>query len=551
MPATSQLTTNGQQSSGRIERSSRRSTAPQSPLAYLGMMVPWSWASRGGSFFRWCEPENRCRALAAWVAAVVLLLALGVVGGRVVGEPPMAGRGGRHGIIAGPRQLLAMLGMTDEDWTSWRDERPLGEAEKSLLLETVFRLSRFHPAEWELWEQPVSQFDRVWSDIDRYRGEVIGLDGTIESYSRLAVSDELRERYELGEVFAVRILTGRGGERRIIELIVPRLPASWGTGLAVGQPVRARGICLKRLQVSQAGGRDGRRGDQRGEESSADSTRGLLMVGPSILWYPDRPDRSLRVARDHLDLVRAGFSLELLDDARRTDGRGLLQADRECFFQMLRAVAKVSVGKDRAPSIDSLFPLLRDPQGSIGRRVRLRGRTRRVAKVMVLDPRDRRRLGFDYYFQIDLFIDLKGARIEIHPPKQDGKEVEAEPVILANVYPVTLCVLELPASLDDELGGNPSANVRMPVEVDGYLMKSWAYHSPIMARFGGESRQRVPLIMVADIRPLEFTPDGRVGIWLAGLFIVGLGSLWVWVWRTGRADRAARQRIQDRLRNSD
>lgn len=420
--------------------------------------------------------------------------------------------------IAGPRQLLGMLGLEQDFWSQWRDDTPLSPAESDALWQIMFLLNRFHPADWELWHRR-STFADTSERIGGMRGRIVGWTGHVVSYKKIRISDEQRERFELKEAYAVRVAVGEAGEAGV-ELIVPRVPRAWSAASAKGQTVFAQGLCLKRLDAST-----------------------LLLVGPRVHWRPSRASSKLRVTPDQIALVRQGFDLELLDDARDTNRRTLGQIDRECFLKMLRAVDRLAKSsRPSDPAVDDIIRLLDRPERWIGRRVRVQGRTRRIAEIMILDERDRRRLGFDSYFQIDLFVDLKGSKIIIRPPAQAAAGENTEPIVLRGVYPVTLCTVELPPALREKLGDHPSGNIRLPCEVDGYLMKLWAYHSPVVAKFGDDSRQPVPLIIASHFQLLAPPKQQTPAIWFAALFLGGLVLIAAWVWRTNRADAEARRR---------
>ncbi len=426
--------------------------------------------------------------------------------------------------IAGPRQLLGMLGLEDDFWSQWRDDTPISPAESDSLLQILFLLNRFHPADWELWQRRATFADTV-ERIGEMRGQIVGWTGHVVSYKKIRISDEQRERFELKEAYAVRVAVGESGEASV-ELVVPRVPRAWSAASAKGQTVFAQGLCLKRLGAST-----------------------LLLVGPRVHWRPSRASSKLRVTPDQVALVRHGFDLELLDDARDTNGRELGHVDRECFLKMLSAVDRLAKSsRPSTPAVDDIIRLLDRPERWIGRGVRVQGRTRRIAKIMILDERDRRRLGFDSYFQIDLFVDLKGSEIIIQPPPQASAGEKTEPIVLRGVYPVTLCTVELPPALREKLGNQPSGNIRLPCQVDGYLLKLWSYHSPIVARFGEESRQQVPLIIASRFELFAAPKQETPAIWFAAVFLGGLALIAAWVWRTNRADAEARRRWR-RMKN--
>ena len=420
------------------------------------------------------------------------------------------------------REFLDLLGIPKASWAAWKDDVPLQTDESGLLLDLVFRFSRFHPAEWELWQTIDVSAAEVMANPSAWRGKILGFSGEVATTAQVALDKTLLEQYELENVYQIDV---KIDDVHRIRLFTTRIPEVWKTASAVGQPVFCRGIFVKRNRDSM--------------EQDGSSQPSMWLVGPGVIWQPDRAVKDLAITADHLPLFQTGFDATLLDDARQTNNRGLGQQDRECFLMMLRATRSLA-NEPSSPTPTELIELLKLPKEWVGRSVRMRGNTRRVAKVYITDPKDRDRLGFDSYYQIDLFVDLAGSRIVIRPPQ--GKKADA--IVLNNVYPITICSLSLPPELEAAMNGGPSADVRIPLVVTGRFMKLWSYHSPLVAKFGAKSRQSAPLVMATRMKA-STVPVSRVlsGAWIAVAFALGLAALWLWLWRTSRRDRAFRGRF--------
>ena len=483
-------------------------------------------ASRGGTCF-WLESRIPF-VLFALVCLGLTDLKL-PASQAVKGEKRTEATSDRSSDFSGPQELLEMLGVTEKDWNAWRDNQPLTPDENARLLGLLFHLTRFHPAEWQLWQARDVPPGRVIKEPDGWRGMVLGFVGVVERYGRARMDPDALARFELKQVYQVDLrIKAQDGTPRRVRMIARRLPDAWHKASAVGERVLCRGIFVKANQTKV--------------DEDAEPIATLWLVGPAPNWYPTKPHKPLGITTDQTRLAEAGFDVGLLDQARKENNRGLGQGDRECFLQLLRSVARLEAEDQAEPGVDEVITLLREPRKWVGRKTRLRGRARRVAKIFITDFRDQQRLGFDSYYQLDLFVDLEGARIEIKPSSKSDARAE-KPIVLADVYPATICTVNLPESIRRAMGDDLAVNLNSSVVVDGYFMKLWAYHSTLVAKFGDESRQAVPLIMATRVEMIEPPkPNHAVGIAI-GIALLSIGGLvWFYIWKTSKSDRAFRRK---------
>jgi len=69
----------------------------------------------------------------------------------------------------------------------------------------------------------------------------------------------------------------------------------------------------------------------------------LVLAADRIAWHPDRVDADLGIAEDHVLLGDLGMDVGLFDQVR--DRKGLVAADRECFYQLLTAVGRADAAE--------------------------------------------------------------------------------------------------------------------------------------------------------------------------------------------------------------
>ena len=141
--------------------------------------------------------------------------------------------------------------------------------------------------------------------------------------------------------------------------------------------------------------------------------------------------------------------------------------------------------------------MLTQPETQHGRLVSLSGTAKRVQKIAIDEPDIQQRFGIDHYYQVDVFVSLDNTEIRFEP--KGGKK---EAPVFRNNYPVTCCVLALPAGLPAR------DDISVPVRFAGVYFKLWAYKSEYVSAFDDRQRQVSPLFIattprVAEVRRLR------------------------------------------------
>jgi hypothetical protein len=264
-----------------------------------------------------------------------------------------------------------------------------------------------------------------------------------------------------------------------------------------------------------------------------------VFAAERIAWLPDRPDPDVGITADQVLLADQGVDAGLYDAIRSNNGKALLSADRECFFQMLAAVARLEPDPlfGQTTRRFDLPTLLSQPETRQFQLRTFRGVVRRVQKILVEEEDLRLRFGIDHYYQLDVFVDLGDQELRIVQGRDASKAA-----LFRNRYLVPCCVLRLPPGLPER------EDLSQQVDIAGFFFKLWAFKSDYVQAIDTSQRQLGPLFIATTPRLVEPPPiyDPFWG-WVTGVTILCvLVGVFFAVWRTSRKDReiakAARHR---------
>ena len=420
--------------------------------------------------------------------------------------------------------FFELLGFGADWWSAWEETFSGKQPDARHVAELVSSFQKIPTGAWELWTAVPNGRGGA-----RDAGPVIALrSGTVRELTAWNLDPALQARFELPPLYDV-VVVPDDDSTRVVHFITAHVPDIWFEQAPAGQHVLARGVAW----------------------NSGDAAK-MSIIGPRILWLPSAPAQALGISADHVRLASAMFDVGELSAIRQADRKPVGQADREAFWEMLRAARRL---RGPLPSgtrpIDSVTRLLTESAKLAGRAVRLRGSIRRVTRIEITDAVERRRLGFDHYYQLDMFADLGDAAIRIGSGKRTKgtSEPAATPKIVTGMYPVTLCTVDLPSELSRRTGDGSADKIHWAVVVEGYFFKQWRYHSDFIAAFGKDARQVVPLVMATHMAPAPDLPGSRSiasGLAVVMVILVAVAAAVV-IWMR-RRDRAVQERMR-RLRN--
>jgi hypothetical protein len=422
---------------------------------------------------------------------------------------------------ASPRQCprnLAAVHIGPSQLDGFFHGQPLGPGEEDVLAKILYRFSRLGLDNVEYWRRKDATWDQVAAAPSDFRGEIFHLRGRAIRVAEHRLLPELAELFEFDRYYRVTLAIDDSPYQALV--CTREVPSAWKVGQPVDrsldEPASADGLFLKLGEVA--------------ERATAPQ---LVFAAGRVAWRPDRADPAAHLGPDQLALSQWGFDLGLFDAVRAANGRGIGDADREAFYQLLAAIGRAPPGGlSNAPAID-LVSLLEHPAEQHGKFVAVQGIARRVTKVQVSDQDVQRRFGIDHYYEIDLFLPVGDKTLRF------GKGDDSP--VYANTYPATLIALRLPPEL--AAGDNRNDSVR----ADAVFMKVWSYRAAYTSQFNRV--QPAPLLFTVRPVVVAFERGSNVvsGVLVAGAFVVaGLVIGIIFWWYRGSDQEAERARRRER-----
>lgn len=402
-----------------------------------------------------------------------------------------------------PRELLELLGLADwlDRAADGADFPPQGD---ELLWRSLYTMRRLSLAEIDRWQRPEPVAD-LRASPEKFRGEIVGVTGTLVSFSRHEPPAEAAERFDLSEYYRCEIEVGPEHDRAIVYAL--RVPKQWQADAPVSQRVGVKGLFI------MLGGKDALAPADSGEETKDEDPSPPVFVARRIAWYPQTP------------LGDLDMDVGLFDEiSTRTD---MKPDDRECFYQLLAAVGRAgtqqllrAVPKEGRDA--EVLPLFNRPQSQQGRLVELTGTARRAVRVRVEDRDIIERFGIDHFYELQVFTS----------DSQDN--------------PLTFCVRELPPGFPEE------ERIIESVRIAGFFFKKWGFRSSAAAepaKPGVVRKQLAPLLIGREpvwIRPVPADQRFANGVFLV-LFVVLTVVLWLVVMRLTRSDAKFHRQVSQRF----
>jgi hypothetical protein len=337
----------------------------------------------------------------------------------------------------------------------------------------------------------------------------VGLEGRAVFAAPLILPPEQAEIANRPALDVVRVKTAAG----LVDVIADAIPKAWPRWQPLDEPVTVTG-----LPISTVAGPRPEPPDGASTAWPADPA-GLLVAARRVAWHPATP------------LGTLGMDYGLFDTVE--DGKKLVAGDTEAFYALLAAAGRgtqSALEEAAGPPADAIAlidPARRWFAEHRGDPVTFQGTARRATRIQIDEPRRRREIGGDHYWE--LFVFVPTSLIKVNDRLQD-------------TYPIVCCVRDLPK-------GMPTGQqINEQVRVSGFAMKRYAYPLPKeQGRDVAEStRQETPLVIgkralwVPEPSNADATSLlGWVFLALAGL--VGL-VLAFGAWRFNRDARLSRKR---------
>ena len=421
------------------------------------------------------------------------------------------------------REQLKLFGIDESHLRLFQDDQPL-ETSNETLIKILFRFPKMGLDDLQRWTREDVKWSEVNENPNQFRADVFHLRGRVQSVTEQTLLPEAAELFQYTHYYLVRMELEDRSE--VVTICTRNIPSAWLQGKVTSHRASARALFL-----------------QVGEPLEGQTE--LYFAAPRIAWHPDAHDPLAR-PQDPL-LGELGVDVGLVDSIPNFKPLG--SADREIFYQFLAAADqadKQATFRDDDQSLQ-LTSLLADPKPQIGKVMTLRGAARRITYVVVNDKDIQARFGINGYYQIDGFLPLGDRVIRLVKSADDEEAPE-----FRDVYPCTLCVLRLPAELQQIADRITQTDSQMEllneeITVKGFFFKLWVYRSEFMSSFEQGQRQPAPMFIAAEPQLVEFGQNPFAGLIGGGLFLVALGIVWFGIWRYSRGDN---QFEQDTLRRN-
>lgn len=404
--------------------------------------------------------------------------------------------------LDGPRPLLELLGVSDSHFRSLRSGRPLVADEQEAVWRVLFALRRFTAAQIHAWPRPASDLYGMMAEPERSQGQMVRIRGRVTAVERVPIIPEVQERFAFKEYYACTLrLEGTGGTARCLALRVPKV---WLDQPALDARAECEGVFLKAAH--------GPEGQQ------------AVLACQRVRWYPEGLLGELGFDAGLWDDVRV-WNPRLAHNAPRRDrlanerSLNLSDQDRECFYQLLAALARTTPQKllQQAEAEPSMVELFNNPAQQQGRLVAVTGVLRRALLVRVEDADIVERLRIDHYYEL-----------EVYPPDSQGN-------------PLVFCVRSLPVGL--ATGEQLSETVR----VAGVFFKSWGFVPRGEPASGDGPRRRQVAPLLIGLEPVLVPPPtvnrGPAAAVAASVLVAAVVALAAYLWYERRASERFRKQV--------
>lgn len=418
------------------------------------------------------------------------------------------------------RQLLEIYGIDESQWSFLTDGNKWSPEAADTTVKILFHLPNIRRGYFERWSAETVPWNELVSEPETHRSQFFRLRGRVNKIEEKTVVKEAAELLQFDHYYQVHMEVTGMPHTAIV--FTRQLPKRWQTEPPEDEKVEVTGLFLKAGPAEEPG-------------------RKFFFAAPRIIWVPDRPNPSQGITKHHVLLAKMGVDIGLFSHITRQTERAFSGEERECFFQLLKAVAAPqanSLAKQQPLGL-TISEVLGNPADLQGQLFTLEGTARRITRIVVEDPEIQERYGIDHYYQLDLFVSLKGKSIQIKSHSTDH-----DAPVFSNRYPINICVRTLPPELKEmhqqlAAGQLDQKLLRANVRLHGFFFKLWTYQTLFASRENEEGFQLSPVFIATE--PQMLTSDNRrnpyVGAVVMTVFLIALTAAWVFLWKNSRADR--------------
>ena len=429
------------------------------------------------------------------------------------------------------QMFLQQKGIDDSQLSFLNDTTGWSPESEDTTIKILFHLPTMSPQYIHRWSAKPVPWKTLASDPQQHQVNFFRIRGRVRKIERKPIVAEAARLLHFDHYYQVHVQIPETPYTAIV--CTRHFPAPWKPTEPLDEKVEIAGLFLKL-------------GSRQSEKQT------FYFAAPRIAWLPDRLNKVAGITRHHLLLADMGVDVGLFSHITRQTRHEFTGDERECFYQLLAAVSRTqsNILKTKQPLELEIPKLLRDTAKAKGQLFTLEGTARRITRIIVDDPdiQDRFKADIDgdgqadlldHYYQIDMFVSLKGKSVQI---KKDASDKNAP--VFSNVYPVNVCVRTLPAELvkmnEELVAGKPNQDLlRATVRLQGFFFKTWSYQTLYASSKDEDGFQTSPIFIASEpeVISTEITRSPYIGALVATVFTIALIACWFFIWKSSRGDR--------------
>lgn len=443
----------------------------------------------------------------------------------------------------GTKALLESLGIK---LSEIKDREPEDEKRLELYLRVLTRLQQLPIDVVQAWSKSPPPLESFLNSPAKLRGDLFSVEGEISYVKVVEIPKGIADRFDVKTIYCLSVDVSKvqmDGKRAFdkpewMEVWAAQLPAGLkihdnpglpGANKSEDEVVSAH-VKLDAVFLAITKERDRKR--------LGDGLEQPIFVANRIAWFPREMQEGNRLTPSNLALSKAGFDISLLDPVRAETSKRLTPEVTEPFLQILAAQGRVDWNSLEAKPLD-LAQLVSHPANFVGEAIEFDAIARRIVEIPLDKEADRKRLGIDRYYEIDLVLP-KSVRTLVKD--KAGREHE----IVQENFPVTICATTAP------LGIAHGEEIRELVHAKAFFFKLWAYESKFAKAQAGDALQVSPLFITGSIeiaKPAAMSTASALWVVAGALGILACVALWGYLVLRGD-DQRERRLTRNRDANS-
>lgn len=413
----------------------------------------------------------------------------------------------------GSKALLESLGIQFDEL---KDGAPTSDSELELYLKILSRLGQLPRSLVDEMAERRPETQRIPWEESLSRGELLRVVGSTVAVKTIELPPSLAERFETKSLrrFSIMSESKSGQPSPDLEIWTNQDASFWPAEASISVVVHANAVFLR-----------------KGEPSPSTNLAPAVCVATHVACFPTRPGQFADVIPSRLTLCGAGFDYSYFATIQKENSKRLTPEVTEPFLQMLAAQPRIDGNVLETQPLE-LGKLVADPAPLIGEAMEFEAIARRVIAISIENESDRKRLGIDRYYEIDL-VYPKSVRTLVND--KAGKQHE----VVQENFPLTLCAISPPQGLPLE------EDIRQQIRAKAFFFKLWAYESKFAQAQGAEVMQVSPLFIANEVEiaaPPKMSSESL--IWVIGGALVLLASISIWGYLLLRSDDDRERRLK-------